>query len=687
MAASLETEEFAAPARALRRIIFVMIGACVVIAGVVAIMFATGLEELRRTLAQALENEQRFKRVATVATDAVWEWDLARDRLWWSDGLTRAFGDSSREGGEVLADLFARVRADERDAVLRGIRGCLTAERWMGEHHFLRPDGTYAYVLHRAAVVRDASGCPVRVIGSLRDFSLRRAHEEKLAEQAALLDQARDGIMVRDMDDIIRFWSRGAEKLYGWTAAESLGRRSRDLLCTDDDVFAGAEAQVRTAGEWSGRLKKRTRDGQTRLLDCRWTLLRDPQGGPKSILTIDTDVTEREEMEAKFLRAQRLESIGTLAGGIAHDLNNLLAPIVMGVGMLKLSEHSAGDREVIGCIERSAHRGTQLVKQVLSFARGIDGARVAVHAGYVMREVADMLRSTLPKTITLRVNVPKDLWLITADPTQINQVLLNLCVNARDAMPDGGLLVLSARNVELDADFVQANRGVSPGPGVLIEVADTGAGMMPEVVARLFEPFFTTKAPGQGTGLGLATVLGITRSHGGTVNVYSEPGRGSVFKVYLPAAEAATRPTSDGESDPAATLPAGRGECILVVEDEAPVRSVAERLLRQFNYRVLSAADGAEALTLFRSHRDEIALVFTDMMMPVVGGAALIAELRRFDPMLAIVAASGLGEHENEVRGAISGCRHFIGKPYTVTDLLNVIAAALADRAAASPSA
>jgi len=683
VAASIETDEFAAPARDLRRIILVLIGACIVLAAIVALIFATGIEQLKRALAESQQNEERFKRVASVATDAVWEWDLASDRLWWSDDPTRVLGDCSREEGETLSDLFGRVREDERPGVAKGIRDCPAAERWTGEHHFRRRDGTWAYVLHRAVAVHDPAGRPVRVIGSLRDFSLRRAHEEKLAEQAALLDQTRDGIMVRDMADTIRFWSRGAERLYGWTAEESIGRTSRDLLCPDEHMFLGAETRVRAAGEWSGRLRKRTKDGRFRVIDCRWTLLRDDDARPKSILTIDTDITEREEMEEKFLRAQRLESIGTLAGGIAHDLNNLLAPVVMGVGMLKLAALDADDREVLGCIGRSAQRGTQLVKQVLSFARGVEGSRVAVHVGYVVREVADMLRSTLPKDITLRVNAPKDLWLITADPTQINQVLLNLCVNARDAMPAGGRLTVSVRNVQLDEDFTWMNREVSPGPHVAIEVADTGTGMTPEVRERLFEPFFTTKPEGKGTGLGLATVIGIVRSHRGTINVYSEPGRGSVFNIYLPAADhEVSAAKEDGQIGPAEAQPRGQGECILLVEDEATILTVTEKLLRQSGYDVLAATDGAQALALYEKHRAEIALVFTDLMMPVMGGAALMAELRRLDPELPVIAASGLGEPTVAAGGEASTPPPLLVKPYTATDLLKQLASMLAGRRA-----
>ncbi len=510
-----------------------------------------------------------------------------------------------------------------------------------------------------------------------------RANELKLAEQAALLDQTNDGILVADLQGVILFWNRGAERLFGWTAAEAIGRRVPELLRIDDAQLRPAAEAVLNRGSWSGHLDKRARTGKVLTLDCSWTLLRDAQGNPKSILATDTDITERKEMEAKFLRAQRLESIGTLAGGIAHDLNNLLAPIFVGLDLLKISPRNADDQRLLQLMEQSSTRATALVRQVLSFARGEEGARVSVHLRYVAREVAAIVRSTFPRNIALQVDCEKDLWLVHADPTQLNQILLNLCVNARDAMPDGGRLTLSARNVELDTAFAALSHA-APGRYVLVEVADTGTGIPRELIDKIFDPFFTTKERGKGTGLGLSTVLGIARSHGGFVNVYSEPGQGSVFKVYLPAAEA---PTQTPAALPTESAPpfGGDGETILLVEDEAIIREVTQHALELAGYQVITANDGAQAFALFHANRSKITLVLTDMMMPIMDGAALVAAIRRADAKVAVIAASGLNDHNNQIKAATAGITHFLCKPYTTTELLAAIRRALNQPAHTAP--
>ncbi|CAM9922845.1 unnamed protein product, partial [Phaeothamnion confervicola] len=588
IAASLETAEFEIPGQRLRLIIFAMIGACLVIALGIGFTFTFGLDQLNRALADARASEARFRLFASVANEAIWDWNLDTGELWWNEGLRKYFGHAARDLDKGIGALERMIPPPGDERIRQGLADCRRDGAWAGEHHLRRGDGTLAYVLHRAVAVRDPEGRAIRIIGSMTDISGRRASEEKLAEQAALIDQARDAIMVCDLDNTVRFWNRGAETLYGWTSAEAVGRRLDDLLNIEAATFVEAGRAVLEQGAWFGHLQKANRAGAWLTVDCRWTLLGDAQGRPRSILAINTDITERKLMEAKFLRAQRLESIGTLAGGISHDLNNLLSPIVMGVGILNQTMRSADDRATLQFMEQSAARAASLVKQVLSFARGIDGAKVSVHLGYVAREVEAMVRSTFPKNITLHFDVPKELWLVLADPTQLDQVLLNLCVNARDAMPQGGRLTVKARNVQLDGHFTLLNREITAGPHVVLEVADTGTGIPREIVDKIFEPFFTTKAPGKGTGLGLSTVIGIIRSHGGTVNVYSEPDKGSVFKVYLPATQVEA---TGAEPAPAPPPARGDGELILVVDDEALILGVARRTLGSSGYKVLVAAN------------------------------------------------------------------------------------------------
>jgi CheY-like chemotaxis protein len=371
------------------------------------------------------------------------------------------------------------------------------------------------------------------------------------------------------------------------------------------------------------------------------------------------------------MRVQRTESIGTLASGIAHDLNNILAPIMMSIEMLRgLSDNPRAGR-ILETIEVSAKRGADIVRQVLSFSRGLEGQRVEVQAKHLLGDLQKIIRDTFPKTIRLRFTVAADTWTILGDPTQIHQILMNLCVNARDAMPNGGNLTVSMENSVLDEHYAAMNAQGRPGRYVSLTVTDTGVGIPPGLIGRIFEPFFTTKGPTQGTGLGLSTVMAIVKSHDGFTNVYSEPGKGTTFKVYLPA----TASPSDAGQDPSEedNLLRGRGETVLVVDDEASILSITCQTLEAFGYRTLAAVDGADALAVYLQSQQEIALVLTDMTMPVMDGAALIHALTRSRPGVKIVAASGLGGSEEGATPAGVEIRRVLTKPYTARTLLKTL--------------
>ncbi|MGV3625045.1 MAG: PAS domain-containing sensor histidine kinase, partial [Archangium sp.] len=324
-----------------------------------------------------------------------------------------------------------------------------------------------------------------------RDITQRKAAEQRLFDQAMLLDQAQDAILVRDLQHSISYWNKGAARCYGWNADEVIGQNARDLLYgeLEKERFDEAMAQVLSEGEWRGEVHHRTRDGRTVVIDARWSLLRHEDGTPRSILSINTDVTERKNLEKQFLRAQRLESLGTLAGGIAHDLNNVLAPIVMTASSLRSDEKDPERAEDLLLLVRSAERGADMVKQLPSFARGADGQRVPVELKHVVMDVQQMLRDTFPKNINLQVHVAAKPWTVEGDRTQLNQLLTNLCVNARDAMPQGGTLTIAVEHVHLDDAYSEMNLEAKPGPYVLLRVEDTGTGMSPDVLEHIFEPF------------------------------------------------------------------------------------------------------------------------------------------------------------------------------------------------------
>jgi PAS domain S-box-containing protein len=363
-----------------------------------------------------------------------------------------------------------------------------------------------------------------------------------------------------------------------------------------------------------------------------------PFEGHEARLVAVHDVTEKLRIEAQLLRTQRMESIGTLAGGIAHDLNNVLAPILIAVQLLGRRLQDPGSQNVIEALEGSVQRGAAIVRQLLTLARGAEGERIPVEIRRIIEGMRKTIEETFPKAISIRFEASPNVWLVTGDPAQLDQVLLILCVNARDAMPNGGALRISAENAILDEHYARLNIEATPGLYVAVEVTDSGAGIAPDIIDRIFDPFFTTKEMGKGTGLGLSTARAIVKSHGGFINVYSEPGRGTRFKVFLPAHEGDLRYTPRARTE----LPMGRGELILVVDDEFAVRDITKVTLEAYNYQVLVAKDGADALAHFARRHEQIAAVLLDMMMPVMDGPETIRAMGAIDPNVRIVAASGL---------------------------------------------
>ena len=503
----------------------------------------------------------------------------------------------------------------------------------------------------------------------MKDVSDRKQSEQKILEQVELLNVVSDAIFVRDCSNHIIFWNHGAEQIYGWKAAEVMGQNARALLCLESEAAWNiAWNTVLKTGEWQGELPKVTKAGKSVIVTSRWTLVRDETGQPKSILTVDTDITEKKQLEQQSLRNQRLESVGTLANGIAHDLNNILTPILVISQLLplKFPHLDVHTQELLKMLETSTKRGAALVNQVLTFTRGVEGKLVPLQVNYLLLETQKIAKQTFPKSITLQVDFSQDLWLISGDATQIHQVLMNLCVNARDAMPQGGTLMLSATNLWLKETDIQKPLDAPAGAYIALTIADTGVGMPPETVARIFDPFFTTKEIGKGTGLGLSTTIGILKSHKGFINVSSEVGKGTEFKVFLPAIDTtALEPVKEQTFSPVAQ------KLILVVDDEASIRSVTQATLEAHHYTVFTANDGKAAIASYAEHNDKIDLILLDMMMPLMDGQATIRALKRINPEVKIIAVSGLSSNKESALKV--GAKNFLQKPYTSQDLVLMI--------------
>lgn len=543
------------------------------------------------------------------------------------------------------------------------------------------PNGQNLWVQTDKVPVRAKDGRVIGLVVLARDITA-----SKIAETALRESEERFKLVARAVSDVVwdwdfptntLWWSDGFQATFGFAASEiEPGVESWTKRIHPDDrtrvVDSIHEAIAAHTEAWSAEYRFQRKDGSHAFVQNHGYILRDPAGHATRMVGGMRDLTERKNMEAQHLRNQRIESIGTLAGGIAHDLNNVLAPIMMSIELLKLDPTNDPRRSrILDTIQASSRRGADLVRQVLTFARGANGERMALHLHHLTSELHGIISQTFPRNIRIENEVMGNLWPVIVDSSQLHQVLLNLTVNARDAMPHGGTLTLAAANVTLDAGFAATNREARPGPYVRISVTDTGQGIPPEVRDRIFEPFFTTKEIGKGTGLGLATVHTVVKSHGGFVLVESEVGRGTTFHIYLPADPALRNAAPPPPS--AAELPRGHGELVLVVDDEFSIRHITQKTLQAFGYRVLTAGDGTAAVSLYTKHAGEIAVVLTDMMMPVMDGATTIQTLRRINPAVKIIAASGLDSREEFSRMPVDGGQPFLAKPYTAETLLKLI--------------
>jgi PAS domain S-box-containing protein len=517
--------------------------------------------------------------------------------------------------------------------------------------------------------------------------------EELTYLQNAILENAACSIISTNPEGVIVTFNRGAENLTGYSRDEMVGLQSPELIHDGEEVARvaaeisaelGSEIQpgfeVFVAHARRGIIREREwtyikKDGNRVPVSLSVTAMRSPDGRITGFLGVARDVTEKKRLEQQFLRAQRIESIGTLAGGIAHDLNNVLTPILMSIELLRATNTNERMTSVLTNIESSAKRGADMVRQILSFARGVEGERSIISAGRAIKDIQRLIHDTFPKNIRCIIDAPAELPSLMGDPTQLHQILLNLCVNARDAMPGGGTLTITLQSLTLDESAASMQMDAKPGPYISIRVKDTGLGIPREIIDKIFDPFFTTKEIGKGTGLGLSTVLAITKSHGGFLQVSSEPGEGSTFIVCLPALAEAEKSTAEAVVEE--QLPSGGGKLILVVDDEENVRSVTQHTLEALGYRTLSAADGVEAVAIYSRRNNEIAAVLTDMMMPVMSGPATIQVLKRINPSVKIIAASGITQQGGLATAAEMGVKHLLPKPYSAQTMLATLHTAL----------
>lgn len=648
------------------------------------VIFAEDVTARKNAEDALVEGQKRLKLALEAGRVSTWTWHVASDQIDYDDGIQRLTGRSREEfaqgGIEFIKSI---VHPDDRPGIEDAIvKAMASGSEASVEYRMIRPDGGVVWIADRGFIQRDESGAAVRLFGACVDITEARQMREALVESESrfreVVETIREVFWISDVSkNRILYVSPAYERIWGRPCAElyACGRTWLDAIHTDDrEHVLHAALTKQAAGTYDETYRVVRPDGSIRWIRDLAYPVRDEGGNLVRIVGTARDITERKHLEEQFLRAQRLEAIGTLASGVAHDLNNILAPVLMVGPLLQSKLTEPADAHILTIVEDCAKRGANVVRQLLTFSRGIAGERGPLQVRHLVKEMTAIMNETFPREIGIVHQVPSDLWPVMGDATQLHQVLMNLCVNARDAMADGGRLSIDARNAELGAAEVAPHSGVKPGRFIVITVSDTGHGIPEEIKTKIFEPFFTTKEIGKGTGLGLSTVLGIVRSHGGFITLESHVGRGTKFHVHLPSVDANAALSLPAKPSETAT---GHGELVLIVDDEVNVRQAMQRVLEHNGYTVLTAANGREGLGLYLLQREKVRVVVTDLMMPEMDGVALVRALRDLSPGLPILAATGLISGEKRAAIESVGVSELLPKPYTSFELIDGIARAI----------
>lgn len=626
----------------------------------IAFSNAMRMEELKKS-------EDRHRLVAEVTNDTLWDLDLESSNIIWSNNIEQLYGYRFNSDAKYDFEWWQKnLQPADRERVLSKLEESIQNKDtyWSDEYRFRCEDGSYRYVFDRGKILYDDKGVAVRMIGSIMDITEKKKAEEKVLQQARLLDVANDAIIVRDVQNRIRYWNMSAEKIYGWSADDVIGKKTTDLFQQNNNSFYEALKNALKQGSWNGEFEHKTQYGK-KIVESRWTVVTDPEEDSVLILEVNTDITEKKNIEKQLLRSQRLESIGTLAGGIAHDLNNMLNPVSVSIQMLRDKLKDKNSIKLIDMLEQSTGRAKNLVQQVLAFGRGSESEYRKTDVKHIVAEVEKVLKQTFPKSINIRTSVADDLDNIKCDPNLIHQVVINMCLNAKDAMPAGGTLKLGCRHVtnrEIEDHKLNSSH-------IVITVSDTGTGMDPDKTEKIFEPFYTTKDPGKGTGLGLSTAYKIVNEHGGFIDVGTAPGKGSSFSIFLPSYKESGI-NEDEENPLIREMPAGQSYCLLVIDDEELILDTTRIILENYGYKVFTASNGMDGVSVYEARKDEIDAVIVDMSMPRMDGPATISALRSVKRNVKILAVSGIAEYKKNYSDIFQA---FLSKPFTTDELISCI--------------
>jgi two-component system cell cycle sensor histidine kinase/response regulator CckA len=584
---------------------------------------------------------------------------------------------------DVGHQVYVKIESRERFiALMRDHKPVPTFETRM-----FRKDGSTIWVSIHARAIYDEQGELMLVEGILEDISERKNAEAALLDSQdrffrlyreskrseelyrSLLDSTPDAVVVYDMDGRVKYVNESFSSTFGWTRDEVLGMR---IDYIPDEERAGSMKSIRNVLEHEGpnrgfETKRYTKDGRVLDVSISGSRYLDHEGNPAGLLVVLSDITEQKQLHDQLRQASKMEAIGQLAGGVAHDFNNLLTAM-MGYSNLLLQRvpKDADYREQILQISKASERATSLTKQLLAFGRKQMLELKVINPNDAIHEFVKILRRLIGENIDLVTRLDESLASVRADPSQVEQILMNMAVNARDAMTRGGCLTIETANVMLDHEYARTRPEVKPGPYVRIAISDNGCGMDGETVNRIFDPFFTTKEKGVGTGLGLSTVYGIVKQHQGHVAVYSEPGRGTTFKIYLPTSD---EPKQTILESSVVRFERHGTETVLLVEDEEIVRNLASEVLEMLGYRVLSASGPEEAIETSRAYRARIDLLLTDVVLPKMDGKSLFTLLNLERPRMKVLYVSGYTESFIVQHGVLMPGVNFLQKPFTVNSL------------------
>jgi two-component system, cell cycle sensor histidine kinase and response regulator CckA len=648
------------------------------------LFMAQDITERKRTedaLRKALRNLRNSQKLAKVGS---WDWDIQKGEVEWSDEVYRIFGLDPENFHPQINSIMERFHPEERklqeELILQTIAN---REHYSFEARIILPDGSTRFLTSTSAGYFDDSDNLIKISGAVQDITERKRSEEKLQRSKAyaekLIESANAMIVVLDAEGQIRVFNKAAEQITGYARQEVLGCNWFELMVPKDEYSNMWDAFLKSAQEGLPRLFENTiltKNSEERFISFQNTEILE-NGEFAGSISYGIDITERKQLEERLLHTQKMEGIGQLAGGVAHDFNNMLS-VILGHAEFIKSDLPAGHPllESILEIEKAGLHSRDTTSQLLAFSRKQIIAPITTDLNQLIKNVKTMISQLIGEDIDLRFFPGKDLWTVKFDPSQIDQILINLAVNARDAMPLGGLLTFETSNVYLDEVYCSSHVECSPGPFVLLVVTDNGDGMDKEMLSHIFEPFFTTKEVGKGTGLGLATVYGIVKQHGGFINAYSEPGKGTTFKIYIPR-------FIDEEKEEKVLEEAPLQFCsgtVLLVEDDDMVRRMATALLEKIGYTVVTVESPLEALTIFEKEDTSIDLLITDVVMPQMSGKELTDKIQKIKPGLKVLFMSGYTENVIVHHGVLKEGVHFIAKPFRINDFAQKVRETMEDR-------